>query len=102
MFDVMQLSLDVMQRLVTDYRLAGYPADLYVTVPKTSARVLDFHKASDLIALGRELTIAALDEAGHGAMRLRTDPRSFRARYPDAPSTQDRPAATPTGRTTHA
>ncbi|MGZ8804596.1 MAG: patatin-like phospholipase family protein [Microbacterium sp.] len=65
MFDVMQLSLDVMQRLVTDYRLAGYPADLYGTVPKTSARVLDFLKAADLIALGRELTIAALDEAGH-------------------------------------
>ena len=64
MRDVMQLSLEVMQRLVTDYRLAGYPADLYVTVPKTAARTLDFHKADELIALGRELTIAALDGAG--------------------------------------
>ena len=65
MRDVMQLSLEVMQSLVTDYRLAGYPADIYVTVPKAAARTLDFHKADELIALGRELTIAALDRAGH-------------------------------------
>ncbi len=63
MFDVMQLSLDTMQSLVADYRLAGYPADLYVTVPKDAARVLDFHRADELIALGRERAIAALDRA---------------------------------------
>lgn len=62
MRDVMQLSLEVMQSLVTDFRLAGYPADIYVTVPKTAARTLDFHRADELIALGRELTIAALDD----------------------------------------
>jgi NTE family protein len=66
MYDVMQLSIEVMQRLVADYRLAGYPADLYITVPKASARVLDFHKAVELIAVGREQTIAALDSAGFG------------------------------------
>lgn len=66
MFDVMQLSIDVMQRLVSDYRLAGYPADLYITIPKTSARVLDFHRAVELITLGRDLTTAALDTAGYG------------------------------------
>jgi NTE family protein len=64
MFDVMQLSLEAMQALVTDYRLAGYPADVYVTVPKGAARVLDFHRADELIALGRQLAVAALDEAG--------------------------------------
>ena len=58
--------IDVMQRLVSDYRLAGYPADLYITIPKTSARVLDFHRAVELIALGRDLTTAALDSAGYG------------------------------------
>lgn len=71
MFDVMQLSLEAMQALVTDYRLAGYPADVYVTVPKTAARTLDFHRADELIALGRELAVAALDEAevhGNGGL----------------------------------
>lgn len=63
MFDVMQLSLEAMQSLVSKYRLAGYPADVYITVPKNSARVLDFHRADELIAQGRELAIAALDAA---------------------------------------
>jgi NTE family protein len=33
-----------------------------VTVPKNSARVLDFHRADELIAQGRALASAALDE----------------------------------------
>jgi NTE family protein len=78
MFDVMQLSLDTMQSLVADYRLAGYPADLYIRVPKDAARVLDFHRADELIALGRRLAIAALDGAAatseHGS-------------WPDEPAT---------------
>ncbi|WP_448809138.1 patatin-like phospholipase family protein [Agromyces bauzanensis] len=63
MFDVMQLSIEAMQAIVGNYRLAGYPADVYITVPKNSARVLDFHRADELIAQGRELAIAALDAA---------------------------------------
>ncbi|HKH08847.1 MAG TPA: hypothetical protein VKA62_07835, partial [Agromyces sp.] len=63
MFDVMQLSLEAMQALVADYRLAGYPADVYVKIPKSAARTLDFHRADELIALGRNLADAALDEA---------------------------------------
>jgi NTE family protein len=61
--DVMELSLDAMQSLVARYRLAGYPPDLLVTVPKNACRTLDFHKAGEMIALGRELTEAALDQA---------------------------------------
>lgn len=61
--DVMELSLDAMQSLVARYRLAGYPPDLLVTVPKNACRTLDFHKAGEMIALGRELTEAALDES---------------------------------------
>jgi NTE family protein len=60
--DVMELSLDAMQSLVARYRLAGYPPDLLVTVPKNACRTLDFHKAGEMIALGRELTEAALDD----------------------------------------
>lgn len=59
--DVMQLSLAALQRVVTRYRLAGYPPDLLITVPKSSARVLDFHRADEMIALGRERAVEALD-----------------------------------------
>jgi NTE family protein len=60
--DVMELSLEAMQSLVARYRLAGYPPDLTITVPKNACRTLDFHKAGEMIALGRELTEAALDQ----------------------------------------
>jgi NTE family protein len=63
MLDVMELSLDAMQSVVTRYRLAGYPPDLLITVPKDACRTLDFHKAGEMIALGRELTAEALDES---------------------------------------
>jgi NTE family protein len=62
MLDVMELSLDAMQGLVTRYRLAGYPPDLLITIPKNACRTLDFHKANELIALGRELTVKALEQ----------------------------------------
>jgi NTE family protein len=64
--DVMELSLEAMQSLVARYRLAGYPPDLTITVPKNACRTLDFHKAGEMIALGRELTEAALDQARTG------------------------------------
>ena len=60
-FDVMNQSLEAMQRLLTRYRLAGDQPDVLITVPKDACRTLDFHRASDMIALGRELTVAALD-----------------------------------------
>ena len=60
--DVMEMSLDVMQGVVTKYRLAGYPPDLLVTVPKDACRTLDFHRATDMIALGRRLTEEALEQ----------------------------------------
>lgn len=52
--DVMTLALDAMQSVVLRYRLAGYPPDLLITVPKASARTLDFHRAAEMIEVGRE------------------------------------------------
>lgn len=61
MLDVMDLSIDAMQSLVTRYRLAGYPPDLLITIPKDAARTLDFHRADEMITLGRKATLQALD-----------------------------------------
>jgi NTE family protein len=63
-FDVMNLSIEAMQSVLTRYRLAGYPPDVLVTVPKDACRSLDFHRAAEMIELGRTLTIEALDRAG--------------------------------------
>jgi NTE family protein len=61
--DVTWMSLDAMGSLITRYRLAALPPDILVNVASDSAKAMDFHRAAELIALGRTLTEAALDEA---------------------------------------
>ena len=61
--DVTWMSLDAMGSLITRYRLAALPPDILVNVATDSAKAMDFHRAAELIALGRTLTEAALDEA---------------------------------------
>jgi len=63
--DVVGLSLDAMQGLVARYRMAGLPPDVLVTVPVSAARSLDFHRVTEMIELGQQLTASALDASGH-------------------------------------
>jgi len=34
-----------------------------ITIPKTTCRTLDFHRANEMIAIGRERAAEALDDA---------------------------------------
>ena len=61
--DIASMSLDTMGALITRFRLAVLPPDVLVTVPGDAAKTFDFHRASELIALGRTLTEEALDRA---------------------------------------
>jgi NTE family protein len=63
-FAVMNRSLDVMQATLARYQLAAYPPDVQVRVPRAACRSLDFHRATEMIELGRVLTQRALDDAG--------------------------------------
>jgi NTE family protein len=60
-FDVMNLTIETMQSALVQYKIAGYPPDLLVNVPKNASRSYDYHKAPELIQLGRERMTAALD-----------------------------------------
>lgn len=62
--DVIAQSLDAMQSVLTRYRLAGYPPDVLISVPRDACRTLDFHRAAEVIGLGRRLAEDALDAAG--------------------------------------
>lgn len=64
--DVTAMALDTMGSLITRYRLAAMPPDVVVAVPGDAAKSLDFHRATELIQLGRELTEDALDKAFNG------------------------------------
>jgi len=62
-FDVMNLSIETMQSVLTRFRLAGYPPDILINVPRDAARSLDFHRAAEVIEVGRQLATEALDRA---------------------------------------
>lgn len=57
-------SFDTMSSLVARYRMASNPPDVLVTLPSDACRTLEFHRAAEMIELGRRLTTQALDEAG--------------------------------------
>jgi NTE family protein len=59
--DVMELSLEAVRTTVMRRTLTDHPPDVLVTIPRSSCRTLDFHKAEAMIELGRRLATEALD-----------------------------------------
>ncbi|MGH8041332.1 MAG: patatin-like phospholipase family protein [Rudaea sp.] len=62
------LSLDVVQETITRFRLAAQPPDLVIPVPRNACAFYEFHRAEELIELGRARARAAL---GHFQPRRR-------------------------------
>ncbi|WP_240917746.1 hypothetical protein [Phycicoccus sp. HDW14] len=62
--EIFNRSFDTMAALITRYRMASNPPDVLVSVPSDACRTMDFHRAPEMIELGRELTAKALDDAG--------------------------------------
>ncbi len=58
--DVMFTSLEVMQDALGRHRLADYPPDVLISVRRDACRSLDFHRAGEMIELGRRLAEDAL------------------------------------------
>ena len=64
--DVFSRSLDTMQALIARYRIATLPPDVLVSIPIDACGTLEFHRAAELIELGRNATTVALEHAdGH-------------------------------------
>jgi NTE family protein len=62
-FNVINQSFETMQNALTRHRLAANPPDMLITIPRDACRTLDFARASDMIELGRALTVEALDSS---------------------------------------
>lgn len=62
--ELVQQTVDLMSDMITRYRTAGNAPDVVVPVPHDACRVTDFHRAEEMVTLGRRLTTAALDRAG--------------------------------------
>lgn len=61
LLDLINQSFEVMQTSLAQYKIAGYPPDIVINVPKRVCRFFEFYKAPELIALGREIAKDALD-----------------------------------------
>ena len=59
--DVMELSLQAMQRMITRYQMANYPADMFIELPVDACGTMEFHRSKEMIELGRNAAIAQLD-----------------------------------------
>ena len=66
LLDVMDMSMEAVRTSVLRHTLAACPPDVLIAIPRSSCRTLDFHKAEELIALGRSLAVEALDGLADG------------------------------------
>lgn len=62
---IMLQMLDVMQASIAQYKIAGHPPDLLIKVPKDSAKLYEFYRATPIIELGRRVAREALDGFEH-------------------------------------
>jgi len=81
---VASLALDTMAALITRFRLAAQPPDVLVTVDSDAAGMLEFHRAEELIELGRRLTAEALDARDAGSALPALPPPATTTVDPDA------------------
>jgi NTE family protein len=55
-------SLDVVQETVTRFKLAAQPPDLVIPIPRNACAFYEFHRAEEMIELGRQRTRDALKD----------------------------------------
>jgi NTE family protein len=63
-FEVMNRTIDIAQAALARHTLAAYPPDLLIEVPRSACRSLEFHRAEEVIEVGRTLAARALDAFG--------------------------------------
>lgn len=61
LLELVNQSFEVMQSSLTQYKIAGYPPDILINIPKRVCRFFEFHKAPELIMLGRQIASDTLD-----------------------------------------
>jgi len=59
---IISRSIDTMQNILSNYKIAGYRPDILIEIPKDSAMFYEFHRAKELIRLGQKIAKDALIE----------------------------------------
>jgi len=60
-FEVMNRTIDIAQAALARHTMAAYPPDLLIEVPRSACRGLEFHRAAEVIDIGRAQAARALD-----------------------------------------
>ena len=61
LLELVNQSFEAMQTSLAQYKIAGYPPDILINVPKRVCRFFEFHKAPELIMLGRQIARDTLE-----------------------------------------
>ena len=59
--DVMELSVQTMQRMITRFQLSSFPPDIVIELPSDICGTVEFHRAREMSELGRARARAVLD-----------------------------------------
>jgi len=73
-FDVLSMSLNIMQVRITRSRLAGEPADVLIRPRLADFALMDYHRASIAIDEGERAARRALPELRDAIGRTQDDP----------------------------
>ena len=63
-YDVVNQAFDAMQGTIARQKLAAYPPDLVIELPRNACGTLEFDRAEEMISLGKEKTLLALQDYG--------------------------------------
>ena len=66
LLELINQSFEVMQTSLAQYKIAGYPPDILINVPRRACRFFEFYKAPELIMLGQLIAREALDKFERG------------------------------------
>lgn len=66
LLELINQSFEVMQTSLAQYKIAGYPPDILINVPRQACRFFEFYKAPELIRLGQVIAREALDKHERG------------------------------------
>ncbi|WP_421681841.1 alpha/beta hydrolase [Stutzerimonas urumqiensis] len=61
LLELVNQSFEAMQTSLAQYKIAGYPPDVLINVPRRACRFFEFYKAQELIQLGRIIASDTLD-----------------------------------------
>jgi NTE family protein len=65
LFDIAFASMEAMQNTIARLRLAEYSPDVTIEIPRNACGYIEFWRAEELIALGRDRTAQAFAATGH-------------------------------------